>query len=76
MSAAEQMADELYGPHCDIGRLERDNKGMRELIYKMWLALENVGIVGGIYTYPDRNTNLDEEIDFRSAMRRFGIEVD
>lgn len=32
MSAAEQMADELYGLHCDIGRLERDNAKLRRLL--------------------------------------------
>lgn len=29
MSAAEQMADEMYGLHCDIGRLERENANLR-----------------------------------------------
>lgn len=29
MSIAEQLADEIYGLHCDIGRLEVENRKLR-----------------------------------------------
>lgn len=29
---SEQVADELYGLHCDIGRLEQENAKLRELL--------------------------------------------
>lgn len=32
MRAADQMADEIYGLHCDIGRLEVENAKLRERI--------------------------------------------
>lgn len=31
MRVADQMADEIYGLHCDIGRLERENARLLEL---------------------------------------------
>ena len=31
MRVADQIADEIYGLHCDIGRLERENAKLREL---------------------------------------------
>lgn len=30
MSTAEQIADEIYGLHCDIGRLETENAKLRK----------------------------------------------
>lgn len=30
MTVSEQIADELYGLHCDIGRLEIENRKLRE----------------------------------------------
>lgn len=32
MTVGEQIADELYGLHCDIGRLETENAKLRELV--------------------------------------------
>ena len=40
MTVSEQIADELYGLHCDIGRLEVENAKLRELatgLYKCWV---------------------------------------
>lgn len=30
MTTSEQIADELYGLHCDIGRLETENARLRQ----------------------------------------------
>lgn len=30
MTTSEQIADELYGLHCDIGRLEKENARLRQ----------------------------------------------
>lgn len=32
MSTAEQIADEIYGLHCDIGRLEVENARRQEMV--------------------------------------------
>jgi len=40
MTVSEQIADELYGLHCDIGRLEAENAKLRELasgLHKCWV---------------------------------------
>jgi len=35
MTMSEQVADELYGLHCDIGRLEQENAKLRELAHDL-----------------------------------------
>lgn len=32
MRASDQLADEIYGLHCDIGRLEVDNAKLRNAV--------------------------------------------
>ena len=32
LEIAEQLADEVYGLHCDIGRLEVENAKLREVM--------------------------------------------
>lgn len=39
LEVAEQLADELYGLHCDIGRLEVENAKLRELCGEMLLYI-------------------------------------
>lgn len=36
LEVAEQLADELYGLHCDIGRLEVENAKLRELLSEVY----------------------------------------
>lgn len=76
LEVAEQLADELYGLHCDIGRLEVENARLRKLVKMMWLACKRYGIVGGTYAYPDRNSNVDEQVRFEPLLRELGLEVD
>ena len=76
----ERLAKEL-DRECDewshaYDRLKDENAKLRELVRRMWLTCKTKGIIGGVYTYPDRNSNVDERIDFRKAMRELGIEVD
>ena len=59
MSAAEQMADEIYGLHCDIGRLETENKKLRKLLE---------GIARG--TYKEMCTYRDASGCNRCSMRQ------
>jgi hypothetical protein len=35
MTVGEQIADELYGLHCDIGRLEVENAKLREQVERL-----------------------------------------
>lgn len=35
MTVGEQIADELYGLHCDIGRLETENAKLREQVERL-----------------------------------------
>lgn len=46
MSTAEQIADEIYGLHCDIGRLEAENAKLHE-------ELEAVGTAAYLYGRDD-----------------------
>lgn len=36
MTVGEQIADELYGLYCDIGRLETENAKLRELVIEVF----------------------------------------
>ena len=49
---------------------------LRKLVVMMWLVCESKGIVGGLYTYPDRNSNACESVNFERVMRELGVEVD
>lgn len=56
--------------------LERENVKLRKLVRMMWLACKSKGIVGGIYEYPNRNSNTEERVNFRLSLQELGIEVD
>lgn len=79
MTAAEQMADEIYGLHyeiyglhCDIGRLEQENARLRELVRDYDKTLE-LSIVG--YDGPDAPLLDAVYISLRSRMYELGVEV-
>lgn len=42
MNVADQLADEIYGLHCDIGRLEQENATLRQQLAD---ATESMGRV-------------------------------
>lgn len=67
LEIAEQLADELYGLHCDIGRLEVENAKLRELCVK---ALEWLRWAGGITCPPE----VPDE--FADELRKLGVKVD
>lgn len=59
-----------------VRKAEADNAKLRELVKMMWLACKSYGIVGGTYAYPDRNSNVDEQVRFEPLLHELGIEVD
>lgn len=59
--------------HVDM--LRHENKELREFALMMLLVCKSKGIVGGVFTSPDSNRNLDERVDFKSRARELGIEV-
>lgn len=66
MTVSEQIADELYGLHCDIGRLERENAKLRELVRIMHselMSCEDNGYVCGGHKFDDRVRELRVEVD-------------
>lgn len=65
---------EIISAHLE--QLEVDNAKLRKLARMMWLACKSKGIVGGIYAYPDKNSNADEWIRFEPLLRELGVEVD
>lgn len=77
LEVAEQLADELYGLHCDIGRLEVENARLRELVrdYHTFLALvelaQPIGHIVAAHGHPTLSiAALDERY------RELGVEVD
>jgi len=44
MNVAEQMADEIYGLHCDIGRLERENTKLHSICAEVANVLFNLDV--------------------------------
>lgn len=42
MNMADQLADEIYGLHCDIGRLENESARLRELVISYDSALRRM----------------------------------
>ena len=92
MMMSEQIADEIYGLHCDIGRLEVENAALRQQLAD---AAESMGRVeercAGLRelardmcdfycVMPGEPHASREEIDFSvkvwGRMRELGIEVD
>lgn len=63
LEVAEQLADELYGLHCDIGRLEVENVKLRELCGEMLLYI--------VYPYVCVRPSVLVE-----RARELGVEVD
>lgn len=43
MTTAEQFVDEIYGLHCDIGRLEVENARLREELEAVGMAAYSYG---------------------------------
>lgn len=65
MTVGEQIADELYGLHCDIGRLETENAKLRRLCADMHSELvscEDNGYVCGGHKFDDRVHELGIEV--------------
>lgn len=75
MRIADQMADEIYGLHCDIGRLERDNAELKKLAGGFWQALKgehDCPLVVCEYMDICDGTNCNYE----QHMRALGVKVD
>ena len=68
MTASEQVANEIYGLYCDIGRLERENAKLRELVADLAIC------ACGKYCYgcPHQYDGCDRD----ERLRDLGIEVD
>jgi hypothetical protein len=41
VSVAEQVADEIYGLHCDIGRLEVENARLHKLVHILCFCMQD-----------------------------------
>lgn len=91
MRVADQMADEIYGLHCDIGRLEHDNAKLLKLVRDLHAAYvvalnECEGLDEGLIWEYSGNVKADiakskakfeaSRHQFDAALRYFGIEVD
>ena len=79
-STLEGIADALmYRGQVETSAAVRDAAEtiaqLRKLVVMMWLACESKGIVGGLYTYPDRNSNACEPVKFERLMRELGVEL-
>lgn len=61
MRVADQMADEIYGLHCDIGRLEAENSKLRELLLELYETAQ-----------PEAPSMFEAE--FADRMRELGVE--
>lgn len=77
MNTAEQLADEIYGLHCDIGRLETENAKLRELV----LILANCAAGHGCDYCPINGGQgyvgeLDMCESVHDRMRELGVEVE
>ena len=68
LEVAEQLADELYGLHCDIGRLEVENAKLRKLLADLAIC------ACGKYCYgcPHQYDGCDRD----DRLRELGVEVD
>ena len=60
--------------HVDM--LRHENKELRDLALMMLLVCRSKGIVGGVFTRPNSNRNLDERVNFESRARELGIKVE
>ena len=66
MTVSEQIADELYGLHCDIGRLEVENRKLRKLVHDM----------GFLIAWADWNTDKDDEKAYQLVCRAEGLGIE
>ena len=82
LEVAEQLADELYGLHCDIGRLEVENAKLRELCADMHKALFSLNLDhcqacpredACVFMHKSFDCN---ECAFEHDMRELGVEVE
>lgn len=60
----------------DFARLVTENSKLRELVKMMLLVCKSKGIVGGVFSQPNSNSNLNEQVNFESCACELGIEVD
>lgn len=56
--------------------LVAENAKLRELVKMMLLVCKSKGIVGGVFSQPNSNSNLNEQVNFESCACELGIEVD
>lgn len=66
---------ETQGVKANNVKLQYENKKLREFAKMMLLVCKNQGIVGGVFTYPDRNNNINEYVDFECCARELGVET-
>lgn len=79
---ANQLADEVYGLHCDIGRLEVDLATKREIIEKLTNVLSEIRRISTIscelcsrpcHLYSSTDMPIECEID--KELKDLGIEL-
>lgn len=63
----------LFDKTLELGT---ENAKLRKLVRMMWLACKSKGIVGGIYEYPNRNSNTEERVRFEPLLQELGIKVE
>ena len=72
MTVSEQIADELYGLHCEIGRLENENIRLRELAAKTY-AMSNYLLAREPMLLPHVS---DRFVEIDDLAHELGVEVD
>lgn len=78
MTVGEQIADELYGLHCDIGRLEVENAKLRKLVLTLAFCANDEADCDQC---PMNDARCDTVQQYfcdgaATALRELGIEVD
>lgn len=66
------LANEM---RMDADAIDAENVKLRKLVRMMWLACKSKGIVGGVYEYPNRNSNTEERVRFEPLLQELGIKV-
>lgn len=71
--------DELYGLHCDIGRLEQENAKLRELCKRYGEYVSQDRCEGCVYKMRCSSGLIDEcwqRGEIRNLARKLGVEVE